>query len=356
MTNLSDYYSADYASARERFLAAAKAASARSESLPLLARGPNNLLLTIDIAWLGTAAPRRVIVHQSGVHGVEAFASSAIQLYLLKQLPVLSDGMAFVFVHVLNPYGMAWLRRTNENNVDLNRNCLNETETWSGATEEYRKLDDLINPKSPPSQDLFLLRVLLKIALLGFNTLKQALAVGQYDYPQGLFYGGSNMEQGPYLYQEWLKDRLNKVEQIFVIDVHTGLGKWNDETLFIETPTNSEELERLNQMLGKHLVCTEKESSPGYKIGGGIANLFTNHLADKQLIYIIQEFGTCHPLKVLHALREENRCHFFGRDPFHDPVKSKLKTVFCPPSASWREKVLQMGVDLGNKAVDIMST
>jgi hypothetical protein len=31
---------------------------------------------------------------------------------------------AVVFVHALNPYGMAWLRRVNENNIDLNRNFM----------------------------------------------------------------------------------------------------------------------------------------------------------------------------------------------------------------------------------------
>jgi hypothetical protein len=33
-------------------------------------------------------------------------------------------GMRCVFVHVVNPYGMAWHRRWNENNVDLNRNFM----------------------------------------------------------------------------------------------------------------------------------------------------------------------------------------------------------------------------------------
>ena len=48
----------------------------------------------------------------------------SLQLALLDAPPAPGPGDALVLVHVLNPYGMAWLRRTNENNVDLNRNFL----------------------------------------------------------------------------------------------------------------------------------------------------------------------------------------------------------------------------------------
>ena len=44
-------------------------------------------------------------------HGVEGFAGSAIQLRILDDPPQLLDEETLVLVHVLNPYGMAWLRR-----------------------------------------------------------------------------------------------------------------------------------------------------------------------------------------------------------------------------------------------------
>ncbi len=61
-----------------------------------------------------------------GLHGVGGFPGSAIQLQFLNELPEVRRGGAIVLGHILNPYGMAWIRRFNENNVDLNRNFLAE--------------------------------------------------------------------------------------------------------------------------------------------------------------------------------------------------------------------------------------
>src|SRR5262245_8050563 len=141
------YFSSDYFTARDRFLQAAARAGARLERLPLAARGPGNEELGIDIAWFGARRPRRVLLHSSGLHGVEGFAGSAIQLQLLDDAPALAGDAALVVVHILNPYGMAWLRRVNENNVDLNRNFRGDN-SYAGAPATYAKLDGFLNPPS----------------------------------------------------------------------------------------------------------------------------------------------------------------------------------------------------------------
>jgi len=124
------FFAPDYTTARERFRAAARRIGAGLHALPLAAVGPIGETLTIDIAWLGPADARAALLHTSGLHGVEAFAGSAVQHALLNDPPAIAPGCALVLVHVLNPWGMAWLRRTNENNVDLNRNFLREENRW----------------------------------------------------------------------------------------------------------------------------------------------------------------------------------------------------------------------------------
>ena len=78
--NSLNYFSPDYFIARDRFRECAARAGARLEVLPLEAKGPDGQELTIDIAWIGTDTPNRLLVHSSGLHGVEGFAGSAIQL------------------------------------------------------------------------------------------------------------------------------------------------------------------------------------------------------------------------------------------------------------------------------------
>jgi hypothetical protein len=350
------FFSVDYATARSRFINTAKGAGARLYSLAMDALGPLNLPLSIDIAWLGNPVPRRVILHQTGVHGIEGFTGAAIQLSLLtrNKLWVGTDS-AIIFVHILNPYGMAWLRRTNENNVDLNRNCLGAGDMWAGATEGYRQLDHLINPKSPPSPDFFLARAIFNVLFHGYQSLKQAVAIGQYEFPDGLFYGGSRIEQGPALYKRWLTDHLDALEEIYVIDVHTGLGRWREESLFLETPATDQELERLSLRLDRPLIRVTEGDSPGYVIRGGVSNLFQQVFGQAKLLYFVEEFGTYSALRVVSALREENRWHLYGRGHLVHPTKNTLKEMLCPSPKCWRRYTHDRGCDLAYRVMELTS-
>ena len=135
-TMASEHFSPDYVTARSRFRRAVESSGGRLRVLNLNAKGPDGEDLTIDIGWFGNPAPRRVLLHSSGLHGVEGFAGSAIQLQFLEEVPAIPADGAIVLVHVLNPYGMSWLRRVNENNVDLNRNFLAGDEDYAGAPDD----------------------------------------------------------------------------------------------------------------------------------------------------------------------------------------------------------------------------
>ena len=132
-----EYYSPDYFTAKNRFLAAcARLAVDRHYSLPIDAPSPNAEPLTIDVAVLGAATPHSALVLSSGIHGVEGGFGSAVQLAFLEGLarnwrP--PEGAALVLLHALNPFGFAWRRRFNEENVDLNRNFLLTDQEYAGA-------------------------------------------------------------------------------------------------------------------------------------------------------------------------------------------------------------------------------
>src|SRR6185369_3728535 len=184
MTALDTYFSPDYFTARDRFRKAAAKAGARLEALAIEAKGPASEDLTIDIAWFGSPAPQRLLLHSSGLHGVEGFAGSAIQLQLLESPPSIPNDAALLVVHILNPYGMSWLRRVNENNVDLNRN-FRVDESYQGAPAAYARLNAFLNPSTAPAADLFFARAGYLVLRHGMTTLKQAVVGGQYDFPKG---------------------------------------------------------------------------------------------------------------------------------------------------------------------------
>ena len=119
------HYAPNYAEARMQFLAAATLAGAALANLVHPQRGPDGGELAIDLAWLGPREARRVLVLISGTHGVEGYQGSAAQIgFLQNTARALPADTAALLIHGLNPYGFAWVRRVNEDNIDLNRNYL----------------------------------------------------------------------------------------------------------------------------------------------------------------------------------------------------------------------------------------
>jgi len=65
---------------------------------------------------------------------------------------------------------------------------------------------------------------------------------------------------------------------------------------------------------------------------------------------VLQEIGTYPPLNVLHALREENRWHFFGDGSIVHPAKQRLREALCPAAGDWRRRAVELGTGLAQAA------
>ena len=351
--NSSSYFSEDYFIARNRFIEAGRSAGAIMDQLNLNERGPKGELLTIDIAWLGSQTPKTVLLHTSGVHGVEGFAGSAIQLRILENPPRPPADTAIIFVHVLNPYGMAWLRRYNETNVDLNRNFRFGPGAWTADSSVYSQLDGFLNPKEYKFFDSFLVQALLKKHYYGEEVLREAIPAGQNFNPKGLFYCGHQLEEGPQIYYQWLKKSLSTADYVFVIDVHTGLGRKGQESLFHKiVATDSSKLSR---KLDRHLerdYATSGVAAYGFK--GAYSEAYAQFAGSFSVDFVTQEFGTYPNLYVLHALRDENRYHIYGAKDTNHWSKQQLREAFYPSNENWRAGVLYNGIKLVNGAAAIL--
>ena len=349
--NSASYFSEDYFIARKRFLKAGRSAGAAMDKLTLTERGPKGEMLTIDIAWLGSRTPKTVLLHTSGVHGVEGFAGSAIQLKILEMPPKPPTDTAIILVHGLNPYGMAWLRRYNETNVDLNRNFRFESGAWKEDSSIYAQLDGFLNPKEDKFFDSFLVQALFYKLRFGKETLRNAIPTGQNFNPKGLFYCGHRLEEGPRLYYQWLSKYLSTAEYVFVIDVHTGLGRKGQESLFHKiVATDSSKLSRkLNRQLERDYATS---GVAAYSFKGAYSETYAQFSGSFSVDFVTQEFGTYPNLYVLHALRDENRSHHLGDRSSDSPSKQKLREAFNPDHSLWQTKVIRDGVTLFERSTD----
>ena len=133
-------FSETYKEAREKYLVASNAAiavlggSLTSRVLPDV-KGSEGEDLALDYTILGDETEQCTSLYllTAGQHGVEGYLGSAVQIALLDSLREKSQqlpaGCWIVFVHVMNPFGMSWWRRWNEENCDLNRNFLPDGNT-----------------------------------------------------------------------------------------------------------------------------------------------------------------------------------------------------------------------------------
>jgi len=268
-----------------------------------------------------------------------------VQLAALGDPPAPPEGCALVLVHVLNPYGMAWLRRANENNVDLNRNFPAPGEGRTGAPALYARLDPLLNPAAAPGRERFRWKLASAALRHGLQAVTQAIAEGQYEFPRGLFFGGSKLEQGPALYLDWLRENLSRARYLFALDLHTGLGRRGEEMLVLEPGVGSTPPVELKRALGRR-IFDPATGRATYRARGSMGGALQPMLSGGLMDFVLQEIGTRHPLAVLQALREENRWHQLGRVVPTHPAKLALRDALCPASPRWRQQALERGLGL----------
>ena len=85
----------------------------------------------------------------SATHGVEGFCGSGLQVdWLARKGPAALPGdTAALFVHAINPYGFAWLRRVTDEGNDLNRNYVDHGKPYP-ENPGYIEIADALVPPS----------------------------------------------------------------------------------------------------------------------------------------------------------------------------------------------------------------
>lgn len=350
-------FSPDYLAARARFRSSALALGCRTEAHPIGAKGPDGDELTIDVAVLGDQRPRRAVVVSSGLHGVEGYLGSAVQAALLEdrlggfQAP---PGTAIVLLHALNPYGFAFTRRVNEDNVDLNRNFLTDGEPYSGSPEKYGLLDPLLNPtKAPSSLEPFRAKAAIAILQHGMGALRDAVAGGQYDFPKGLFFGGTGPSRTQRVLHELLPRLVGTAARIVHVDFHTGLGAWGSYKLLVDHERGSDGHSALATRFGDDAVQPWDTGGVSYRIRGGMGG-WCKRVVGPHYDVVAAEFGTYPILSVISALRTENQAHHWGGadNPATARAKERLKEIFAPASRDWRDVVVERGLRIVDQAFE----
>lgn len=325
-------FSANYVEAREAFIQAVEESGFRANRFRIPHENSSDLF--IDFALL-RRDPKKLLLHICGTHGVEGYAGSAVQRSILAE-KFSADGPSILFVHPLNPFGMAFFRRNNGENVDLNRNFILDRSKVKNP--DYKYFNRYLNPKNKIDLILGLIEGWFYFKKMGLGKTSGVIAAGQAEYP-GLFYVGDKLQREVFLLQDFLKSHFKDAEIIFGLDFHTGLGEFGQETLFIDEPKEPLGAKFFDSVFERS-VDFEDASKGYYKNLGPLSDAIRAIYPKSRVHFVVQEFGTYPASKTLGALRLQN---MYWNSQTEDKAADEMLENFCPNSEEWRERILDLG-------------
>ena len=341
-------FALDYGTMRQRFLAAGRAAGAALSEHVHPLHGPDGAAIATDVALIGQADAPKLMVMISGTHGVEGAYGSACQTAWLGQKDkwALPEDTAVLFVHLINPWGTAWSRRTNEDNVDLNRNFCD----WTARPPEnlgYAELHpalviaELDGPERIAADDAWadLLRA------KGQAQVASIINAGQYDFADGLFYGGNAPVWSNTVLAAILAQFGQQASQVIVFDLHTGAGPYGYPALLSVSPVDHAGLAWGKQIFGPAMVQVITGTSAVTETGiaatatGYVSDFVRNAMGQARVLPLVMECGTLSSAEMMRRIVDDNWLHLYGKlgSDRGKRIKSDLVQGFIPQDESWQQ-------------------
>lgn len=301
---------------------------------------------------------KNLIVLTTGVHGMEGYIGSVmLDVFFEEIYPTIdTDTTGVLVVANVNPYGMKYMRRYNENNVDLNRNFILDWNSFDlTSNKDYPEVKEFLQPEGKIGNAFWheaeFYASLAKEALTkGADKVSDALLTGQYEYAQGVYYGGTGDEVSTTYLKGVFNDCLEgEYENIVHIDIHSGYGPRYNMVIFnsiYETMNEAETQEAFNY---EYVISHDSESF--YATTGDTTDYFyrlaESKNTDKDLFSTCFEFGTIgdsfiDSILSLKYTVDENRQHWFPSNNkiSSEVVKENYKELFYPTETKWREKTV----------------
>ncbi len=359
--DFSKYFSNNYLEARYKFREACKKAKLNSYSKEVIDG------LTIDFATSETKKKDKLIILMSGTHGVEGYIGSATQLWFIEKiLPKIKSKTSIGFVHCLNPFGMQHNKRYNENNVDLNRNCIDNLKNIKlidpKSTLIIKEAQKLLTPKRPRVNEIFewvayyflVKKIILRNGLK--NTIK-AVSFGQNLFPKSVCYCGKEKQKSIIILEDFIKKITKDYNKVIFIDIHTGTAKKYNTKLFTKNKKESKEYNFIKKI--KRIKNAFDTKRKGTNYIGGVENILFKNSKAKENIDLILEYGTIYRFSILFSINrlsyllvKDNQITNYGPVRKFKKIRNEIKKAYYPNTKKYKKFVISASNKLFNKIIN----
>ena len=261
------------------------------------------------------------------------------------------NGLAVAMAHSVNPWGFAWCRRVDEQGIDVNRNFVDFQQPLP-TNAGYRELASAIVPTSGglSAGDQQLANYLQRH---GQQQYELAVSGGQYEFADGLFYGGTAKSQARINMETILANVDAANRQVGLIDLHTGLGPYGHGELICDHPIGSEGLATAKRWYGDAATIPESGDSCSVPKLGLVDYAWHSEMGANSC-YVTLEFGTYPLSELLRCLREDHVQRKPGQQPYLGSecarVMQQLRRQFYPAEPQWQTLVLMRARQVINLA------
>ena len=200
----------------------------------------------------------------------------------------------------------------------------------------------------------FYLIAIGKLLKESMGVLRQAVLLGQYDYPEGIYFGGQDFEPQIDSLQKILPGIFAPYKTILAIDLHTGYGSRRVLHLF-PNPVNDPDIKEKTEAVFEERPIDWGDSDDFYIISGHFTDNFLRNINPEALyLYMVFEWGTNDSqktfgsLKSLQSIINENQGFHYGyknRKQEQRVINSTLE-LYYPESEAWRSEVIESGRDM----------
>ncbi|MEZ2295441.1 M14 family metallopeptidase [Variovorax sp. RCC_210] len=360
MIGIAEAFSPRYAQARQKFLQACVSAGLTVEPHAHPLKGRDGEELSMDVALDGDANAERLLVVTSACHGVEGHCGSGVQVFALHDAEwrekARAQGVAVLYVHALNPHGFSHGRRVTHENVDLNRNFIDFSKPVP-VNEPYARLHELLLPATWPPTPENQAAVARWIDKHGATAYQAAVTSGQYQFDDGLFFGGKAPTWSNKTIRKVLATHAGRARRLAWIDLHTGLGPNGLGERIYAGRDDKATYARANAWWGTPaapVTSIYDGSSTSALLRGLMWDAVYEECPQAEYTGIALEYGTLPILEVTGALRADHWLHKHPEAPadLADGIRARMVEAFYTDTDAWRGQIVSQARQAMFQAVD----
>jgi hypothetical protein len=177
--------------------------------------------------------------------------------------------------------------------------------------------------------------------------LRQAILQGQYEFPKGVYYGGSAPEPQIKSITPFIKNFSDGYPLVMNIDLHTGYGERGTLHLFPD-PMKDKKIKAMMEKVFDGYSIDWGDSKDFYTVTGDFPGYLAKIITTGAFLPMTFEYGTLNSqttvgsIKSLHTTILENQGFNFGykSDKDKNEVRKNFREMYFPSSPAWRTKVI----------------